>query len=90
MEFENKTALEDYISHAEHGRTKERPGICYGFTVDEDADVNRYELELFFNDLFVNEYKSIPDQKAKAINSYQMVPKVQEYMYYSYYGFGYL
>jgi hypothetical protein len=47
-------------------------------------------LELFFNDQFIEEYRSIPDQNANSINSYQMIPQVQEYAFYSYYGFGYL
>jgi hypothetical protein len=46
------------------------PGICYGFTVHENQTANDYELELFFNDQLVLEYRSIPDQSSPAITSF--------------------
>jgi hypothetical protein len=40
--------------------TTKHPGICFGFTVHEDKRKSDYELELFFNDAFVLEYRSLP------------------------------
>ena len=57
VEFPSIKALNKAISHSEAGR--DEPGICFGFTVHERAS-NDIELELFFNDLFVKEYKSLP------------------------------
>ena len=48
------------------------------------------ELELFFNDQFVLEWKSLPSQANNAISSYQMQPQITDYAFYSYYGFAYL
>ena len=58
-EFESKIALDAYLEDPEHGKTPEKPGVCFGFTVHEKKR-NNFELELFFNDLFVKEYQSIP------------------------------
>ena len=68
--FKTIKDLEDYIRHPHHGIKDWHPAVCYGFTV-HNRKRNAYELELFFNDLFVREYQSIPNQKANAINSYQ-------------------
>ena len=92
IKFDDKDELDKYIGHKDHGRTAEKPGICFAFTVHEIEEKENfiYELELFFNDHFVTEYKSQPDQKAKAIKSYQMIPLWEDYKFYQYYGFGYL
>jgi hypothetical protein len=78
--------LDKYLEDPEHGKIPEKPGICFGFTVHEKR--NNFELELFFNDLFVKEYQSIPQQIAQS--AFQKNPKANEYALYSYYGFAYL
>lgn len=81
--------MEAAIKDPLHGRRPDKPGICYGFTMHEHSD-SSYELELFFNDIFVLEYKSLPNQALASASAYQMQPQVREYAYYSYYGFGYM
>jgi hypothetical protein len=51
---------------------------------------NDFELELFFNDAIVLDYRSIPDQNDMAASSDVMIPQVRQYAYYSYYGFSYI
>jgi hypothetical protein len=51
---------------------------------------NNYELELFFNDAIVLDYRSIPPQDEPAINDFTMTPMLRSYAYYSFYGFAYL
>ena len=88
-EFKDKKELDEHIEHKDHGRTADKPGICFAFTIHEHSSIN-IELELFFNDHFVSEYKSLADQRASAIKSYQMIPLVDDYKFYQYYGFSYL
>jgi hypothetical protein len=52
--------LDAYIEYKDFGYSEDHPGICFGFSVKENAD-NDYELELFFNDFYiVADYQSIP------------------------------
>ena len=63
-EFDTREQLEEYLQHADYGFDKQKPGsregICFGFTVHEHKE-NDFELELFFNDAIVLDYRSIPD-----------------------------
>jgi len=59
-EFEDKKSLEDYIAHPDYGHSKDKPGVCLGLTLKENAK-NKYELEIFANDAIVLDYRSIPD-----------------------------
>ena len=71
VEYDSVEEMEAAIKDPLHGRRKEKPGICFGFTIHEHSDTS-YELELFFNDIFVLEYKSLPSQALPAISAYQM------------------
>jgi hypothetical protein len=64
--------LDEYISADEYG-SPEKPGVCFGLTVHKKAE-NDYELELFFNDAIVLDYRSIPDQNDPAASSDVMIP----------------
>jgi sulfur relay (sulfurtransferase) complex TusBCD TusD component (DsrE family) len=50
--------LDEYIQDAEYGYEKD--AVCFAFTLHEREN-NDYELELFFNDAVVLDYRSIPD-----------------------------
>lgn len=89
QEFEDKKALEDYIAHPDYGHDKERPGICLGIALHENAK-NKYELEIFANDAVVLDYRLIPDQMDSAADDTQTVPRLRSYAYYSFYGVAYL
>jgi len=49
-----------------------------------------YELELFFNDAIVLDYRSIPPQDEAGAEDADMVPAFRPYAYYSFYGFAYM
>jgi len=68
MEFDNVEDLDVYMMHKDLGK-KTHPGICYAFKVHEYAS-NNYELELFFNDGLVRDYRSIPEQGLNAAETY--------------------
>jgi hypothetical protein len=57
-EFESKDELDDYISHPLYG-SEGRPAVCFGIDLKNNKRHN-YELELFFNDAAVLDYRSIP------------------------------
>jgi hypothetical protein len=59
MEFESQIELDAYIEHDDYGKDPERPAVCFGFTVHEES-WKKYELELFFNDAIVLDYRGIP------------------------------
>ena len=79
--------MDDYIEDDDYGHNKD--AVCFAFTLHEREE-NNFELELFFNDAVVLDYRSIPDQNDPAASVSQMIPQVRQYAYYSYYGFGYL
>lgn len=87
-EFKSKEELDQYIEHPRYG-TKNFPAICFAFTVHKHK-FNKYELELFFNDAVVLDYRSIPPQDENAITESQMIPHIRAYSYYSFFGFAYL
>jgi hypothetical protein len=88
MEFDTVKELDEYMMHKKLGE-KSHPGICFAFKVHEYAK-NDYELELFFNDGLVRDYRSIPEQGLNAAETYQMMPWVHEYARYAYFGFNYM
>ena len=65
-EFRNQQELDDYIQHSEYGiNEEEHPGVCFGFSVTENEDKTKYELELQFNDLWPDMYIGIPSQRVR-------------------------
>jgi hypothetical protein len=60
-EFADKKELDDYISHPDHGEDH-HPAICFAMTMHVHEKNKNYELELFFNDAIVLDYRSIPAQ----------------------------
>ena len=51
----------DYIEHVDYGIDEiNRPGVCFGFSVIENA-LDDYEIEMYFNDLWPSSFYSLPD-----------------------------
>jgi hypothetical protein len=90
MDFETQADLDAYIEHQDYGRVPERPGVCFAFTVHEHVENLKYELELFFNDAVVLDYRSIPPQDEAAVDDSDSLPAFREYAFYSYNGFAYI
>jgi len=89
-EFASKEELDAYIEHPDHGYDEvNRPGVCFALTMHEHAQ-NDYELELFFNDAIVLDYRSIPPQDENSVNDSDMMPAFRQYFMYSLYGFAYM
>jgi len=61
-EFASKDELDAYISSDKIGIDPEIEGVCFGFSVHEKSE-NKFELELFFNDMWPGWMQSIPNQK---------------------------
>jgi hypothetical protein len=87
--FKDKKELDDYIAHPDHGKAN-HPGVCFGLTMHEHKKNEKYELELFFNDAAVLDYRSIPPQDEAGAEDANQVPAFRPYAYYSFYGFAYL
>ena len=51
--FDSKADLDNYIGGEKMGTDKDNPGVCFGFSVYEENS-NKFELELFFNDMQPN------------------------------------
>jgi hypothetical protein len=51
--FDTQEELDEYIAHPEMGFNAERPAVCYAFKIHEDEKKQKYELELFFNDMWI-------------------------------------
>jgi len=89
-EFASKDALDDYISDSRIGSDPEFDGVCFGFTIQENENKNKYELELFFNDMWPSWLTSVPNQKTPVWNSYAYTPAIEEYLQYSQNGFSFM
>jgi hypothetical protein len=50
----------------------------------------KFELEMFFNDANVLDYKSIPSQDENSVNESDSIPNFRQYVYYSFHGFAYI
>lgn len=84
VEFESQKELDDYIG-AETNATYE--GVCFAFAIHENEDKNKYELELFYNDLWPSWLTAIPNQKKPVWNSYEYTYRADQYNAYSMSGF---
>ena len=89
-EFDTKEDLEAYIADERIGSTPEWGGLCFGFMIHENDNKNKYELELFYNDLWPGWLKAIPNQKKKVYNSYTYSYKQNEFLDYTQSGFTHL
>ena len=70
--FESQKELDDYIGSEDYGFGENKEGVCFAFAVHENGENrNKYELELFFNDMWPRWLKSIPNQKKPVWNSYE-------------------
>lgn len=58
--FESEEKLFAYIGDENYGNAS-MPGVCFGFSIYENKH-NDYEYELFFNDLWPTNLRSIPSQ----------------------------
>ena len=61
QEFNSIEELDAYIASDKVGTTPEMEGICYGFKINENEDGNKFELEMFFNDLWPGWLEAIPN-----------------------------
>ena len=66
------------------------PGICFGFQASESLDKRSYDLELMFNDQMPARYISLPNQRLPASLPTQFLPLFNDYVLYSWNGFGYM
>jgi len=89
-EFETKEALHEYIKQEDYGRSPSIPAVCYGFSITENEEKNKYALELHFNDMPPPQYQSIPNQNMAAAPEAQQMPLIEEYTFYSWHGFAYM
>ena len=64
--------------------------MCYAFKIHEDEKKQKYELELFFNDLWIRELNSVPMQRKPAFDPSEPLPQTGEYVKYSFNGFAYM
>ena len=68
--FDSNDELESYISSPLIGSGPDYDQVCFGFKVIENDSKNKYELELFFNDLRPRWLETIPSQKEPYYNAY--------------------
>ena len=78
QEFASIEELDAYIASDKIGTTPELEGICYGFKIHENEDGNKFELEMFYNDLWPGWLDAIPNQKKPVWNSYEYEPEIDE------------
>ena len=71
--FESKDELWAYISHPEYELNMDRQGICFGFHIIENSQ-NDYELDLYFNDLFPTNIRSLPSQRQAPTDPTEELP----------------
>ena len=88
--FPSQQALDEYISDINFGRNESHPAVCYGFQIHEDENQQKYELELFFNDLWIDELNSIPMQRKPAFDPSETLPQSGDHISYSFKGFAYM
>ena len=82
-EFESKEALDKYIEDERIGVDPDFESVCFGFQINENEKKNKYELELFFNDLWPRWLRAIPDQKRPVWTAYTYVPEIEDYFKYT-------
>ena len=85
--FDSQAELDAYIADERIGTSPEWKGVCFAFAVHENDDKNKYELELFYNDLWPGWLRAIPNQKRPVWNSYEFEYNQEEYISYSQSGF---
>ena len=85
--FNSQKELDDYISDERIGTSDEFEGVCFAFAVHENESKNKYELELFYNDMWPRWLRAIPNQKKPVWNSYEYEYNEGDYIDYSQSGF---
>eukprot|EP00352_Strombidinopsis_acuminata_P005043 CAMPEP_0176357114 /NCGR_PEP_ID=MMETSP0126-20121128/14534_1 /TAXON_ID=141414 ORGANISM="Strombidinopsis acuminatum, Strain SPMC142" /NCGR_SAMPLE_ID=MMETSP0126 /ASSEMBLY_ACC=CAM_ASM_000229 /LENGTH=99 /DNA_ID=CAMNT_0017710567 /DNA_START=713 /DNA_END=1012 /DNA_ORIENTATION=- len=87
--FDSYDDIKEYVQ-ADDYMEDSRPGICFGFSVNE-VDDNKYDIDLMFNDQnLYDRYASMGMQVREPWNPLNFAPYLGEYFYYTSYGFGYL
>lgn len=84
--FDSNAELDAYISSPDVG-DEDHEGICFAFAIHENDAQNKYELELFYNDLWPGWLNAIPNQKRPVSNSYEYEPQIDAYNKYLTSGF---
>lgn len=82
--------MDDYIASDKVGTSPDHEGVCFGFTIYENEEKNKYELELMFNDMWPSWLRSIPNQKRPVWNSYEYTPEIEEYFMWTQQGFAHM
>ncbi len=49
------------MTYPDYGFDENYPGVCLAFAVHENDDNNKYELELFYNDMWLRWMNAIPN-----------------------------
>ena len=60
MAFASQEELDAYIADVDFGRAEDHPAVCYAFKINEDENKQKYELELFFMDLWLDYLEALP------------------------------
>ena len=89
-EFATKDDLDEYIASDKIGTDPNFEGICFAFAIHENDKKNKYELELFFNDMWPGWLSSIPNQKKPVWNSYEYTPQIDHYFKWTQQGFAHM
>jgi len=48
-EFESEKSINDYIKDPNYMQTEDRPGICFGFIIEENS-ISDFDIKIFQND----------------------------------------
>ena len=89
QEFDSQEELDEYFMHPEYGRAEGREGICFAFSVIQEAD-NKFEVEIQMNDEGRGWNRAIPRQTRNSYDSSAYMPNTGDYLLYNLNGFSYL
>ena len=89
-EFATKDELDEYIASDKIGTDPNFEGVCFAFAIHENEQKNKYELELFFNDMWPSWLRSIPNHKRPVWNSYEYTPQIENYFMWTQQGFAHM
>ena len=82
-QFESKDELDAYIASDKIGRDPDFEAVCFGFSINENEDQNKYDLDLYFNDMWPGWLNAIPSQKRPIWTSYEYTPMIEDYLAYT-------
>jgi len=77
--FESRAKLEEYLTASDYA-TPSRPGMCFGFSITEEKNKSKYELEVFSNEKWPETRRFSPDSTQHEYLPYQAMPNMQSYV----------